>query len=272
LLNPDTDLKFDRKLVTRWLWNVDAVKTWAAQYPLPDEREIFWWSQEREDDIREQLRFQRQQIMAAKKESQLDRRRRRPSTHRKSISTSTQHAEYSTEGQLPEDQESAHPTHQAVIFPEQIESILFDEDLLGFVGQGREIGYCGLAHAVLRSVYDGIGSDRRIRRVEAIVQETITRLAVRRARSWGWISIVSLALVWLEIGMAFMISYNTATVGLACRSGSYIVYGCFSTIPWLLHALPAFKYPNRLQRTLIHFFNLIATLTLFFIVFAQVGA
>lgn len=265
-----------RKLITRWLWNADAVRRWAAKNPLPDEGEIIWWSQEREDEIRERQRRVNDEVRGVEREAELRRRARRHDKKRWNLRDANKPRADVELAEVPADNTSqeaaadAPPQPPAVGAATESESALFDGHILDFVGQGREIGYCGLAHAVVNSVYDSHEDTRQIRPVDSIVQEAILELSGHRAKSWRVMSLVSLALIWLEIGMAYMISYNTPTVGLGCRSGSYIVYGVLSSIPWALHSLSGFKHPSFRQRVLIHFFSTFALLSLLFIIFAQV--
>jgi hypothetical protein len=121
------------------------------------------------------------------------------------------------------------------------------------------------------SVYDSHRDNRQIRPLDSIAEETSIRLTGHRPASWRVLSLVSLGLVWLEICMAFMVSYNTPTVGFGCRTGSYIVYGAVSTLSWIAHSLPGFKHPGLFKRAICHILNLIAVLVFFFILFAQVS-
>jgi hypothetical protein len=72
------------------------------------------------------------------------------------------------------------------------------------------------------------------------------------------LAVISLALVWLEIG-------------LGCRSGSYITYGYLSTLPWFAQLLRGFKRPGLKRKTLCHFICLLSTLCLGLIIFAAVS-
>lgn len=49
-----------------------------------------------------------------------------------------------------------------------------------------------------------------------------------------WASAAGLFLQWGTTGASIMISYLTPTVGLGCRSGSYLLYGILATLVWLL--------------------------------------
>lgn len=202
-----------RKLIARWLWNVDAVRTWEMQGPSPPATPK-WWSQDREDLC----------VNAA-----------------------------------------GHHQGNAQ------QQVRFDSYISEFVGQGRQVGYNGLAYAVLVSVYGGYENNRRMRSINEIAEETRRRLEGHRPGSWWMLSVISLALIWLEIGMAIMISFNTPTVGLGCRSGSYVVYGCLSTLPWFAQLLRCFKRPGVKGKTLCHFICLFSTLSLGLIIFAAVS-
>ncbi|KAH6974619.1 hypothetical protein BKA56DRAFT_554824 [Ilyonectria sp. MPI-CAGE-AT-0026] len=154
---------------------------------------------------------------------------------------------------------------------EQPEGALFDHDILEFVGQGREIGYRGLAHAVLLSVYDSHSDDRQMRPPDEIAKQAGRKLAGHRPGSWRLLSLVSLGLVWVDVGMAAMIAYNTPTVGWGCWSVSYLTYGLLSTLPWVLHSLPGFKHPGLWLRAFCHLLNVVSTLSLIFILFAHIS-
>lgn len=231
-----------RTLFVRWLWNVDAVQRWAtSQSQAQDAGEIDWWSQEKENECKSFTKFvcQQQARQADDQGSE--------STERQSGAAS-----YILE------------------YIEQPEGALFDHDILEFVGQGREIGYRGLAHAVLLSVYDSHSDDRQMRPPDEIAKQAGRKLAGHRPGSWRLLSLVSLGLVWVDVGMAAMIAYNTPTVGWGCWSGSYLTYGLLSTLPWVLHSLPGFKHPGLRLQAFCHLLNVVSTLSLIFILFAHV--
>jgi hypothetical protein len=52
----------------------------------------------------------------------------------------------------------------------------FDGFIGEFSGQGRQIGYDGLAYAVIRSAYDKPGRDRKMRSTEDIATETLRNI------------------------------------------------------------------------------------------------
>ncbi|KAK4180625.1 hypothetical protein QBC36DRAFT_19517 [Triangularia setosa] len=223
-----------RKLMSRWLWNADAIRRWERHsgvralqttpptiptggFPaLPD-----WWTWNKEENL-----FALQQRLQLQG------------------------------GPLP------------LLGPFE-QSVRFDTFIGEFVGQGRRMGYHGLALAVIHSVYDSPGNDRRMRSILDIMAQTRTRLHGNRPWAWWRMAFVSLAIVWLFAGMAFMISYNTPTVGFACRSGSYTVYGLLTFGSWFLSLLPWYKHPKNWMRAVAHVFNTFALFTLILIIFAS---
>ncbi|KAK4096920.1 hypothetical protein N658DRAFT_562121 [Parathielavia hyrcaniae] len=88
----------------------------------------------------------------------------------------------------------------------------------------------------------------------------------RRPMPWWIIAFTSLAIVWLQIGMAVMISYNTPTVGIACGSGSYLIYGSLSSLSWFCQLLPPFKRPGVMRKALCHTFNPFSVISLMLII------
>jgi len=189
------------KLISRWMWNANAVMKWEAKQKDTDPPDHpHQWQQSEEDDARS-----------------------------------------------------------------------FDKYISDFIGQGRQMEYNGLAYAILVSVYDTSHDNRRIERLDVIVNRTFKRLKGRRPGSWWVLSLISLALVWLEIGMALMISYNVPTVGIGCRSMSYIVYGGLSTLPWIINLFPGLRNPGVKRRAVCYFICLLSMLSLIFITFAAVS-
>ncbi|KAK3340015.1 hypothetical protein B0T25DRAFT_561096 [Lasiosphaeria hispida] len=136
-----------------------------------------------------------------------------------------------------------------------------------FIGQGRKMGYYGLTSDLLESVYHANG--RRLNSIVDIAKGTKNRLDsnFQRPGSWWFIAVASITTVWLEILMAFLVSYQTPTVGLSCRSGSYLVYGFLASVAWVISCV--FKHPGLWTRTVCYFFNALAVLVLVTIIFAQ---
>ncbi|KAK3369613.1 hypothetical protein B0T24DRAFT_533304 [Lasiosphaeria ovina] len=102
-----------------------------------------------------------------------------------------------------------------------------------FIGQGRRVGYHGLAHSVIASVSSSRPNDPE--QLAETIAQTKTDLLSKPPGAWIWCSLGALVLVWWEISMALVISYNIPTVGIGCRSGLFIIFGILSTVPWFAH-------------------------------------
>jgi hypothetical protein len=106
----------------------------------------------------------------------------------------------------------------------------FDDYIGQFVGQGRETGYNGLAYAVLQSICDE-PTNPHMTKLDEITERIEERLAGPRPPAWWMLAVASLALVWLEIGMA-------------------LIYAGFSSLAWLIHLLPGFARPGTKRKAL----------------------
>ncbi|KAG6906055.1 hypothetical protein DXG01_016116 [Tephrocybe rancida] len=53
-------------------------------------------------------------------------------------------------------------------------------------------------------------------------------------------SFIALSLQWGTTGAAMVVVWFTPTTGLGCRSGAYLLYGCLSTIVWMLLLVSSF--------------------------------
>lgn len=157
-----------RDLISRWLWNVRAVKEWRAGGRFKESPK--WWSQDSKDVALE---------------------------------------------------------------------------VSDFVGQGRQVGYNGIAFAVLDSIAAATtpaphtaNAERErlaLGHLDAISRETVDRVQnCRPPAAWWVLALLSFAIVWVEIGAASMISIRIPTVGVGCRSLSYLIYGGLSTLPMLM--------------------------------------
>ncbi|KAJ7621063.1 hypothetical protein FB45DRAFT_928236 [Roridomyces roridus] len=87
------------------------------------------------------------------------------------------------------------------------------------------------------------GSDAQVAAyVEPVADPEIRHHFPLRRRRWGP-GVVSrfivaagfaLSLTWGSVGAAILVAFFTPTKGLACRSGSYLIYGVMSTLIWML--------------------------------------
>lgn len=186
-----------RKFIHRWLWNIRAVQV---------------WEQDRDRDLALNSDNAAQQVP---------------------YWWSERREQLATAAQQEEDREPGHrctPRDSC--------------ELSAFVGQGRHIGYFGLALSVAKAredaqtrTYDTDGDRDGIcsRQLTDIVQTTKRYLRAKPPCAWRWLALAAFAMVWWELGTALLISYNIPTVGIGCRSGSYIIYGILSTVPWFAH-------------------------------------
>ncbi|KIW74647.1 hypothetical protein Z517_11417 [Fonsecaea pedrosoi CBS 271.37] len=134
-----------------------------------------------------------------------------------------------------------------------------------FVGQGRYLRYCGVANAALMQ-YEHAGDDLDSLNLDdpAGFEAELTK----RPYSWFIIWVCSEVIVGVSFGMAFMVSFNTPTIGLGCRSGLYSIWYILSSLSWLV--LLAIQEPWRWLQLLMLLPNLLAVLSLFVITLSQV--
>jgi hypothetical protein len=137
-----------------------------------------------------------------------------------------------------------------------------------FVGQGRDIRFCGLSWAVIEESNTNRDDFRNsVESYDECADRIMKRLQGRRPTEWYTIAVVSLFLVWIEILMAFMLAFYTPTIGLGCWSASFALYGILSTLSWIVQFC---KIPSDRTRAVCHFFNFLACgwliVTTFFIV------
>ncbi|KAK3682943.1 hypothetical protein B0T22DRAFT_502102 [Podospora appendiculata] len=136
-----------------------------------------------------------------------------------------------------------------------------------FLGQGRIIQYCGLAHAVLNhtspdsdiktkdTTRQEFSFENAIAAYDTCGDAVATALRGPKPASWYSTAVVSCLLVWNEIMMAVMFAFNTPTVGPGCWSGSCFLYGALSTVTWLVQFQ---KKPARWARMVAFAFNALA--------------
>ncbi|KDQ61195.1 hypothetical protein JAAARDRAFT_55887 [Jaapia argillacea MUCL 33604] len=97
--------------------------------------------------------------------------------------------------------------------------------------------------------------DNRTGTVDQVIAYCQSPTYLRRSR-WGpdvykrviVASFVALSLQWGTTGAAILVAYLTPTVGLGCRSGSYLIYGVASTVIWVISltssALSHYAHPR----------------------------
>ncbi|OAL38729.1 hypothetical protein AYO20_01935 [Fonsecaea nubica] len=138
-------------------------------------------------------------------------------------------------------------------------------DIGHFVGQGCYLRYCGVANAALMQL-ERAGGDLNILNLDDLAgfEAELTK----RPYSWFIIWACSEVIVGVSFGMAFMVSFNTPTIGLGCRSGLYLIWYILSSLSWLV--LLAIQEPWRWLQLLMLLPNLLAVLSLFVITLSQV--
>ena len=161
-----------------------------------------------------------------------------------------------------------------------------------FIGQGRKIGYNGLAYAVISAIADAGGDNPEqllaiLSRPEtfianpkdfpAVLEDSsdrpnfVQKYELRPPTSWWVLAVTALMIVLVEIGMAVTMSSTVPTVGVGCRSGLYIIYFLLSSSIWVLHLIPWFRRQGLWAKVLGHGLSFVATLCLTFITFASVS-
>ncbi|OQV06437.1 hypothetical protein CLAIMM_10999 [Cladophialophora immunda] len=134
-----------------------------------------------------------------------------------------------------------------------------------FVGQGRYLRYCGVANAALLQ-YERTRGDPNLLNLDDLA--SFEKQLTRRPYSWFIIWAFSEMIVGISFGMAFMVSFNTPTRGLGCRSGLYSIWYIISSLSWLV--LLAIQEPWRWLQKLMLLPNFLAVLLLFLITLFQV--
>ena len=235
-----------RTLLFRWMWNVRAINDWETDEAKS--RDPKWWSPAKKGN-------KHQPKSGAPAEALC--------THE-----SVRHGiQALTPPQHPSPPPPPSPANKAQNTPPKG----WDATPTNFIGQGRKIGYNGLAFAVLCAIEKTPEDDDS--RVETITRETkdlFSQHTQRPPQSWWVIAVVTEMIVLTEVGMAVMMSSTVPTVGVGCRSGLYIAYGLLSTFVWLLHLFPWFRRQERWASFVGLALCLLATLCLLVITFASV--
>jgi hypothetical protein len=119
--------------------------------------------------------------------------------------------------------------------------------------------YCGFSWALIEEATPdklvNSTDDKNERSYNACATRVMDRLNRNPPGGWYFTAFVALFLVWIEIGMAILLAYNTPTIGLGCWSGSFLMYGILSTASWFLQL---FNSRVSLVRRVSTAFNLLA--------------
>jgi hypothetical protein len=105
------------------------------------------------------------------------------------------------------------PPNSAAPYPNWDYNAIVQDNLVG--DSGGTAKYCGLNTARIVA-YPNWG---------AIPSEVYRRIAAASA--------IALFLQWGTTGASILIAYLTPTVGLGCRSASYLLYGIIGTVAWI---------------------------------------
>lgn len=94
------------------------------------------------------------------------------------------------------------------------------------------------------------------------------KFLVTRPWSWWIIWLAAQYMVSISAWMAFMVSFNTPTIGLGCRSFVAFLWWMLSSVSWILQAI--FQEPPPWTRRVSIPFNAASTIALFIIMMLQV--
>ncbi len=136
-----------------------------------------------------------------------------------------------------------------------------------FIGQGRKIQYCGLPQALLAGTERTNFETLTKAGLDAIAVKTASELHGWKPKAWYVVACLSLLLVWVAIMSAFVVSYNAPTVGIGCRTLSYLLFGGFSTVSW---GIQFSKRPHGWMVGISYLFNILAIMALCAVILFQV--
>ncbi|KAL5601539.1 hypothetical protein FOBRF1_009072 [Fusarium oxysporum] len=178
-----------RELISRWLYNVEAVKTWASE-PVNDPNNIEWWQDNTE-------------------------------------------------------------------IPQALKIDVF-------IGQGRKIQFCGLPHALLEA--SATVDFHTETNLSGCAERAANRLKGWKPKAWYVVAVLSFLLVWCAIMSAFVVSFTAPTIGLGCRSLTYLLFGAFSSVSWVIQFS---KRPPQWALWVSYISNTLAILTLLVVIVFQ---
>lgn len=102
---------------------------------------------------------------------------------------------------------------------------------VNFAGQGRKRWFFGVAHNIIAGIEDNLVADYGRGWLNDKLQARACLLRPFKVHSLAWVSwralwqvIVAIIIVCGTVGSAFIISYFTPTVGMGCRTGSYMIF------------------------------------------------
>ncbi len=134
-----------------------------------------------------------------------------------------------------------------------------------FVGQGRRIHYCGVTNAVL------LRAQVRTSHPQHLAGEPFRKALINRPLSWYIVWMFGGLAICVSFGTAFVVSFNTPTIGLGCRTLLYMVYFLLGLVSWIVQVCTFNRQDPPLPvRGIVFTSNALATLCLFLIMFFHV--
>lgn len=131
-----------------------------------------------------------------------------------------------------------------------------------YVGQGRFLGYCGMGHYLLRYF-------EKIHLGNAEIAPTNLREQItRRPQSWWLAWIASQLIMSIAIFTAFLIAFNTPTIGLGCRSFFYVIQWTLMSVTWVIQGI--WHYPPEWVRCISLIVNTLSAILLMLLMIFQV--
>ncbi|KAG9244386.1 hypothetical protein BJ878DRAFT_506442 [Calycina marina] len=144
-----------------------------------------------------------------------------------------------------------------------------------YIGQGRRLRYCGVTNALLEIVEKYAPSDsgrasrsQRFQDYQRAMTLEFTRTLTRRPASWWIICGVAHLFVIQQNFLAFVVSFQTPTIGLGCRSALFLGYFLVSLITSSIQL--CFQEPPPWTRRITVSANTFNTLLLLVIMMLQV--
>lgn len=142
-----------------------------------------------------------------------------------------------------------------------------------FVGQGRRMRHCGVTNTVLehlhiRGAKQWFYNDKLARYTD--FAGNFENDIIKRPFSWWVCWACGGTFVSISIWMAMMVSFNTPTIGLGCRSLSWLMFWLLSSVSWVFQAWK--QEPPKWMRWLSVAVNSLSFILLLTIMFLQVSS
>lgn len=150
-----------------------------------------------------------------------------------------------------------------------IQSDALDLCIGDFVGQGRRLRYCGIANAILSRTAEWSYEEEQLgTQYDKALSDFKKKALERRPPSWWAIWISAQLIVSTSAFMGFMVSFNTPTIGLGCRSFMILLWWILSSVSWIVQFF--YQEPPRYTLVVTIPFNSFSATLLFIIMLFQV--